>query len=896
MRVIRFKSRKGGRCALKDCPIWRTSKKNEVPYSGNKKAKLVMLGESPGPTEIKGVKDEDTGRLFREPFIGDSGLLLRKNVRISGLKWADFFVMNAARCRVMKDELQGKEITAILNTCRQFVTSAIHQIKPKAILVLGDLAMRQILRRSGITKSRATWFWSEEFDCWVMPAFHPAYILRNKALEPLLLQDLRQVYDFVHNAYQPPSVEEELDVQKYIEVQSISKLLENPDLVEVGVGIDTEGQGLDWVDPNYIMIDYSISFKDGTGVTVRLFEECPPAEADMTFIWPRVDPNDETRKKVKVPTLVGVKRCMNFDQKLDELGELLASNQIKKYFMNGSFDIHVIRTTYRRERGQVPEINRYVMDIQAGAQLLDENVFQQASLVDLQRGFTDLRVDYDREFVLKYGKEDMLSVPLEDLILYAGADADVTRRVGMDVRQRLMEPGHERLVNYLIKFVMPSLQGILFAIEEHGSYIDPEKLPITVEEVDQDLDRTWRAALKASPPGVLKLEQHVTKGLKLTRTDLVRDILFHRKGFHLKPIKTSKKSGLPSCDKETRKMLLDQPISKKATTFLQTYSLWSELHTLQSRYLRGFGNHIRCDGRIHSSYGLTMAVTGRANSSSPNMMNNPKRSKSAGKVRQLVCAAPGYILLAADQEQSELRWAAHVSKDPNMLRVFQQGQDIHEMTARQLAETPWEKMDKKERDDARFHAKAVNFGLLFLMTVRGFVRHCFLEYGIVITEDQAQEWVDLFFATYYRLPIYHEQTIEFVREHGYVEHCLGRRRRLPDIHSRDRGKRREAERMAVNHPIQGPSSDVVLMSGNEILEEDLNPEEFRPTMFVHDELVFEVAEEPREATIEDYARLIRQHMENPPLKRDFGIRMLCPLKCGVSQGYNLNEMKEMNLN
>jgi len=143
-----------------------------------------------------------------------------------------------------------------------------------------------------------------------------------------------------------------------------------------------------------------------------------------------------------------------------------------------------------------------------------------------------------------------------------------------------------------------------------------------------------------------------------------------------------------------------------------------------------------------------------------------------------------------------------------------------------------------------------------------------------------------------RLPIYHKRMIEFCREFGYVESPLGRRRHLPEINAQNKMIRREAERMAVNQPIQSPSSDVVLMAGNEIIDKDIDPEEFKMVMFIHDELVFQVKDNSK---VEDYARLVKYEMENPQLERDFGFKMRVPLRAGVKVGKNAAEMKELEL-
>ena len=866
------------RCKLCKCPLYG---KVEVPYAGNKKARIVLIGESPGWEEERDGK----------PFVGDSGQLAQRVSKQAGLKWADLFIMNSARCRIDKSSMSNKQITSTLTFCRKYVVEAITLLKPSVIICCGDIALRQILRRSGIKKNHGKWTWSKEFNCWVMPTYHPAYILRNRGLELQLLLDFEKVQDFVENGYRLPKAE----AVKYAEIPTISHFLDRMDEKDskvAMVGFDTETQGLDWLDPNFLMLSYQLSTKAGTAAVVRFYEEVDVKDADFVIFWPRQLP----WSKKKEPVEVGIRRLPNFEKKIDELERFLAHPKVKKYMTNGNFDLHALEAFFLRERGYRPKVVGYVMDLQAAAQLLDENVFQQASLSDLQFSFTDMKVDYNAEFARKYDKADMLSVPVESFVQYGGADADCTYRVAQKIRENLLSvKKNRRLARYLAKFVMPTLTKSLFVMERNGAWIDKEELPKTTKKVKEAAEKHSSEALKVVPASIKECEEHVKKGLKLTRSQLVSDTLFSKKGFGIKPWKKTKGGDAWSTDKEVRKRLLEQKISKRAAKFIKEFNEWQELYTLWSRYLRGFEKYIKRDGCIHSSLSITTAVTGRVASSNPNTMNNPKRSKSAHLIRRLIAAPPGWLMLKADQVQSELRWAAEVADEKNMKRVFAKGLDLHMETAKGLIRQSgkkWEQLTKAEKKDARQKAKPVNFGLLYLMTPWGFVRYCFTDYGLVITEDTAKKYIDAFFSMYPGLRTYQKETIAFCRRHGYVESVLGRRRRLPEITSKNDKDRAEAERQAVNHLIQSPSSDVVLMAGNEIVDADPNPEEFRLSLFVHDELISLVHED---ADVEMYGRLVKEAMENPPLKRDFGYEMSVPLVADVEIGPNLAETKILEL-
>ncbi len=847
------------KCKINECPL---IKRIEVPYSGNTKAEIVVVGEAPG------FEEENNGR----PFAGRAGKKIKSLIANAGLNWQEMFITNAARCLIDKKKMGTKDITRVLAYCRKKLVFAIKEIKPKLIICLGDYALRQIIKKSGITKMRGRWLFSQEFDCWVMPTFHPAYILRNEAFQPLLEQDLDEIASFVKNKYLPKAEEDEV---AYKEVQSIAKII-NDDSVKK-ISIDSETEGKDFLSPNWVLLSYSISTEKGNGFHIQLHEECNASSADFVISVMRLI------GKKRVLTEVGIRRSENFNQKISELKALLESN-IKKRMMT-NYELHSFYQLFSRLKMKVPKIRNYVMDIQVAANLIEENMFRMASLEMLQRSFTDYSADYNRVFELEHDKADMLSVPRKELVKYACADADVTNRAAEKLTSILKKPENERIANYFVKFSMPVVTKTIYTLEKNGTYIDMKKLPVVKREVETLMEEANKKALSLITTSI----KNKHKGnLALTRGDLVRDVLFSSKGFNLDPLRKTKGGDDWAIDKETRMLLSEKEgVSDEAKEFIKLYDEFSEYHTLHSRYLKGFEKHIKPDGRIHSNISITQARTGRLASANPNMMNNPKRSKAANLIRQLIAAPPGYILMAADQEQSELRWCAELTRDPEMMRVFKNNEDIHENTAKSLSSTPWEKMSDKERKKARLHAKPVNFGLLYGMSPEGFVRYAKKEYGITISLETAKEWIASFFGKYKKIRVYHEKTIDFCRQFGYVESPLGRRRRLPEINSTDGYLRGEAERQAVNHPIQNPSSDVVLMASNTLIDEDYPYDDFRLSEFIHDELVFEVRED---LELSFYAKRIKLAMENPPLKRDFDLTMKVPLLASIKIGKNLAEM------
>jgi DNA polymerase-1 len=238
-------------------------------------------------------------------------------------------------------------------------------------------------------------------------------------------------------------------------------------------------------------------------------------------------------------------------------------------------------------------------------------------------------------------------------------------------------------------------------------------------------------------------------------------------------------------------------------------------------------------GRIHTSYHQAVAATGRLSSSDPNLQNIPIRTQEGRRIRQAFVAAPGFVLLAADYSQIELRIMAHLSGDEGLLAAFASGADIHRATAAEVFGTPLAAVG----DEQRRSAKAINFGLIYGMSAFGLARQLGLE------RAQAQQYVDLYFERYPGVRRYMDETRRRAREQGFVTTVFGRRLYLPDINARNVQQRQYAERSAINAPMQGTAADIIKRA---MIDVDRWIDAERPSarliMQVHDELIVEVAE------------------------------------------------------
>ena len=239
-------------------------------------------------------------------------------------------------------------------------------------------------------------------------------------------------------------------------------------------------------------------------------------------------------------------------------------------------------------------------------------------------------------------------------------------------------------------------------------------------------------------------------------------------------------------------------------------------------------------GRVHTSYHQAVAATGRLSSSDPNLQNIPIRTEAGRQVRKAFVAPPGSKMVAADYSQIELRIMAHLSKDEGLRTAFAEGLDVHRATA---AEVFGEEVDAVT-DDQRRSAKAINFGLIYGMSAYGLARQ------LGITNGVAKEYIDLYFDRYPGVRAYMDETRALAAEQGFVETVFGRRLYLPEINARNGMRRQAAERTAINAPMQGTAADIIkramIVVDGWLAKQSLDA---KTIMQVHDELVFEVADD-----------------------------------------------------
>jgi DNA polymerase-1 len=291
---------------------------------------------------------------------------------------------------------------------------------------------------------------------------------------------------------------------------------------------------------------------------------------------------------------------------------------------------------------------------------------------------------------------------------------------------------------------------------------------------------------------------------------------------------------------------------------------WRHYAKLKSTYTDALQESINPDtGRVHTSYAMAGAATGRLASTDPNLQNIPVRTEEGRKIREAFVAKEGHKLLAADYSQIELRLLAHVADMDSLRQAFKDGVDIHALTASQVFGIPVDDID----GETRRRAKAINFGIVYGISPFGLARQ------LGIGQRDAKAYIETYFEQYPGIRAYMEDTKAFCREHGYVETIFGRRCHLEGINDKNGAKRAFNERAAINAPLQGAAADVIKRAMIRV-PGALDKANLKATMMlqVHDELLFEVPE----AEVEQTTKVVKQVMESAahlsvPLIVDCGV-------------------------
>lgn len=526
---------------------------------------------------------------------------------------------------------------------------------------------------------------------------------------------------------------------------------------------------------------------------------------------------------------VGAPAQLNFDSTLKKLKPLLEDPTVLKVGHNLKYDRSVLLNHNIELKGVRHDtmLESYVLDSVSNRHDIDTLCMEH--LTHTKTKFEDIAGKGKKQ--LRFNQvsieDSIIEVEDEDNIVTRGAayfaaeEADMALRLHNFFWPQLKARKEQEK---LYREIEVPLSNVLSGIERTGVLVDAKML----EKHSAEL------AIRLSE---LEVEIYEASGgeFNLGSPKQIQEVFFNEEKLNLPVIRKTKK-GQPSTAEDVlqelaeehevpRWLLEHRGLSKLKSTYTDKLPLEINQHT----------------GRVHTSYQQAVAATGRLSSINPNLQNIPIRNAEGRRIRQAFVASDGFKILAADYSQIELRIMAHLSNDDSLLEAFSEGKDIHRATA---AEIFGVSLDKVEVDQRRA-AKAVNFGLIYGMTAFGLAKQ------LKVSRTEAAEYVKLYFKRYPGVKHYMEDTREEAQQVGYVETLFGRRLYLPNINHRNGMLRKHAERTAINAPMQGTAADIIkiaMISVSDWLR--YGETQTKMIMQVHDELVFEVAEDELEAVKE----------------------------------------------
>ncbi len=439
-------------------------------------------------------------------------------------------------------------------------------------------------------------------------------------------------------------------------------------------------------------------------------------------------------------------------------------------------------------------------------------------------------------------------VPLDRALAYAAEDADVTLQLHGYLKPRL--PAERMMTPY--ETLERPLVPVLADVETDGIHVDRAKL--------EQLSREFAERQASLEQDVYRLAGHE---FNVGSPKQLGEVLFDELGLEGGH---KGKSGAYATGADVLESLAAEGHELPATVLE-----WRQLDKLKSTYTDALVEQINPrTGRVHTSFAMAAASTGRLSSTNPNLQNIPIRTEDGRKIRHAFVAEPGRVLLSLDYSQIELRLLAHIAGIDALKQAFHEGQDIHALTAAQMFGVDAGTVDPARRRQA----KAINFGIIYGISAFGLSRQ------LGISNEEAAAYMKAYFERYPGIQDYMTRTKQFCREHGYVETLFGRRCHVPGIHDKNAARRNFAERAAINAPIQGTAADVLkramIRVPPALARHDLDTRA-RMLLTVHDELLFEVDK----AVVDQTAEVVKAVMESACLP---ALQLSVPLTVDVGQG------------
>lgn len=851
-----------------DCPLSK-AEVSLVNGEGPVDAEVIFVGEAPGRIE----------NLRRRPFVGESGQLLRGTpARLGKQQFAGWlaavgldadavFLTNAVRHRPFKNRTpRPPEI----ETCRKWLDMEIQALpKARLIVALGGTALTALVgpTPSGITKMRGNLFQHAASGLPVLATFHPSYVMNRWEEEYTILRDLEKAVRILRGKEDTPAL------GNYQVIETLDQALAFRDDILRSwtmLHLDLETTGLDWANNEILCLGFS----PGPEVSYIL----PLFGQHLTWLW----------SEEELATIAE-----------DVLRPIMGS-AVPKAGQNLKFDMHFLER--RRDHPAVhPDlvsvwgipVANYTDDTMLAFHMVHEQ--RPHDLEHLRSIYTNMPM-YEAElpkYVPSKSKYSFANIPNEVLWAYQGGDTDCVARILPRIKEQFETGPDFPSVEWVYRNLTIPLTRPLMNMEKRGVFINQKRVAETKKAWDARIADA-EARVRACVPVKWRKKFEALLGGKKEfnpgSDDHMRALLFDHMhlpvptdvrwshGKEARIVRLTSKTGKVSLDGVSREIMIKQSPKAEIVRHLHEWKEWKHHRSVfltGTTGKTGVMSHIQRDSRIHTSYRIDGAETGRI-SSSPNLQNI---IKGVG-IRELFAAVTGYTLLEIDYSQLELRVLAYIAQDELMLDLLEHG-DIHMETAVMISGISREVLeaDLEKRTLWRDRAKGANFGVAYGATAYRLAK----DNGVSI--ETAQKWLDAIFAKFTKLPRYFADCEREIKTLGYEENALGRRRRFWGVrsmrHTWNYNKQlRHQFREGYNFKVQSTGSEMLSLV---TIRLDADPwlaeHDIHMTMSVHDALYFEVPE----AFVMEAAKYIVDVFEAVP-RELLGWHLPAEAKAGPSWG------------
>lgn len=772
----------------------------------------------------------------------------------AGFNVNELIFTSATKCRTWETEPNRTDIKA----CRQYLRREIDFIRPKWILALGNEAMLSLTGKSGIMKHRGHTYPTtigSDHKANVIPTISPAMVYRNPGQKVGFEADML----YFHNLVRGHDVEAAAKPRNYVVLDTREKLKQGVQSIRLahGVSFDIESTGFDEFlpDARVVCISFTLWGED---------DDAPIGSMSLPLYHPDSPWKRQWRKVL-------------------QLFYRAVQSRPKRIAHNGKFDCRWLRQFGWTDAD-------LTFDTMLAAHTLDEN---------RPKGLKPLSQSLLGCPPWAIETHDLLNSPLDEVLDYCARDTWNAARLYFLFREQFHQPENARKARLFSRLMMPAANEFI-GVERAGVWVDREKLHTNWRIAEMELaniNEQLRAYVPDDHPFVKTYKtgrpDDIEGPINFGPSNFLRWFVFEHLEMPVLARGKKKDNGDPGSPSLAEEVMLQLKGRHPAIDLLLARTKWYKYTTA---FFSAYSEQLDDNNRIHTNFKVTGTVTGRLSSGKADADKVTSRKQIRGvnlqqvprdnAVRGIFGAPPGSSFVEFDYSQVELRIAAHLSQERTMLNLYANGADIHMTMAMSLTGKPKSEVSKHERK----MAKAVNFGFLYGMGWAKFIKTALNNYELVVNEEEAKAARVAFFAQFPGLLPWHARQRALATKYKRVETPLGRVRHLPDIDSPDQGVRAEAERQAINSPVQGLASDLALLSfvrvSRELRRRGLTTHAIGT---VHDAINFEAPNHE----LAEVLPLVKDIMENLPLEKLFGIRLDVPIIADCKVGTRWGGAQEL---